>query len=138
MTTAQAQAQNLIRRYYSTFNSGDRGALLAMFSDEVVHEINQGVREEGRLAFEAFLRRMDRCYSEQVEDLVVMAREDGSGGAAEFFIRGAYIDSDDGLPPATGQSYRLRVGAFFDLQAGLVSRVTNYYNLQDWIAQIEG
>jgi len=27
-------------------------------------------------------------------------------------------------------------GAFFDLKDGKVARVTNYYNLQDWIAQV--
>jgi hypothetical protein len=45
---------------------------------------------------------------------------------------GTYISTDDGLPPATGQTYHLRVGAFFDIQDGLVARVTNYYNITDF------
>ena len=107
-------------------------------AEEVVHDINQGGSEHGLPAFRAFLQRMDRCYQEQVRDLVVMAGEDGTRGAAEFFIEGTYLATDDGLPPATGQTYRLRVGAFFEVKDGLVARVTNYYNLQDWLAQVAG
>ncbi len=124
---------DLIRHYYETFNSGDREAFLALLTDDVVHDINQGGSECGKDAFRAFLARMDRCYREQVEDLVVLVGPDATRGAAEFFIRGKYIVTDEGLPEARGQEYRLRVGAFFDIRGGLVSRVTNYYNLQEWV-----
>lgn len=136
METPQHQALSLIQSYYSTFNSGDREAFLALLTDDVVHDINQGGIETGRAAFRAFLQRMDRCYREQVCDLVVFANEDGVRGAAEFYIEGEYLSTDDGLPPATGQRYRLRVGAFFDLQNGKVRRVTNYYNLEEWLRQV--
>lgn len=127
----------LIRRYYDLFNSGDRESFLALLADDVVHDINQGASETGRDAFRAFLARMDRCYREQVQDLAVMASEDGSRGAAEFFIDGTYLATDEGLPPANGQKYRLRVGAFFEVRGGLIARVTNHYNLQDWMRQVE-
>lgn len=127
----------LIRRYYDLFNSGDRESFLALLADDVVHDINQGASETGKDAFRAFLVRMDRCYREQVQDLAVMASEDGSRGAAEFFIDGTYLATDEGLPPANGQKYRLRVGAFFEVRGGLIARVTNHYNLQDWMRQVE-
>ncbi|MHB1082855.1 MAG: ketosteroid isomerase-related protein [Prosthecobacter sp.] len=136
MPTLQLQALILIETYYSTFNSGDREAFLALLADDVVHDINQGGAETGRAAFRAFLERMDRCYREQVCDLVVFATEDGARGAAEFYIEGEYLSTDEGLPPAAGQRYRLRVGAFFDLQDGKVRRVTNYYNLEEWLRQV--
>lgn len=136
MPTAQQQSLALIQTYYSTFNSGDREAFLALLADDVVHDINQGGSETGREVFRSFLARMDRCYSEQVCDLVVFASEDGTRGAAEFYIEGQYLATDDGLPPATGQRYRLRVGAFFDLHNGQVRRITNYYNLEEWLRQV--
>lgn len=126
---------DLIQRYYVLFNSGDREAFLALLDDDVQHEINQGGVERGVAAFRAFLQRMDRCYREQVEELVVFADESGTRGAAEFFIRGEYLSTDEGLPPAEGQKYYLRVGAFFEVKQGRVTRITNYYNLQDWLAQ---
>lgn len=129
-------ALDLVQNYYATFNAGDREAFLALLTDDVAHNINQGGLETGRDAFRAFLVRMDRCYREQVEELVVFADETGTRAAAEFFIRGEYLQTDEGLPPAQGQPYRLRVGAFFDINEGRVARVTNYYNLQEWLAQV--
>lgn len=136
MESPEAAAVALVKTYYATFNRGDREAMLALLTDDVVHDINQGGTETGRAAFRAFLERMDRCYREQVTDLVVMATADGCRAAAEFVILGAYLAADEGLPPATGQSYRLPVGAFFELRDGRVARVTNYYNLGDWLRQV--
>lgn len=136
MISAQASALDLIRRYYAAFNSGDRPAFLSLLADDVRHDINQGGQETGVEAFRIFLERMDRCYREQVEELVVFADESGTRGAAEFFIRGEYLATDEGLPPASGQKYWLRVGAFFDLADGKVSRISNYYNLNDWLMQV--
>lgn len=133
---AAAETEELISLYYATFNNGDRSALLRLLADEVVHDINQGNSETGREAFQTFLQRMDRCYAEQVEDLVVMVAPDGQRASAEFFIRGSYLTTDEGLPPATGQNYHLRVGAFFEISQGRISRVTNYYNLSDWLRQV--
>jgi steroid delta-isomerase-like uncharacterized protein len=123
----------LIHDYYRIFNAGDRPALLALLHPDIVHEINEGAVERGVEAFRAFLGRMDRCYREQVEDLVVFSGPDGSRAAAEFYINGQYLVTDEGLPPANGQNYRLRVGAFFEIKDGKVARVTNYYNLAEWM-----
>lgn len=138
MSTPQRQAAALIQTYYETFNAGDREAFLQLLADDVAHDINQGGTETGKEAFRVFLVRMDRCYREQVRELVVFANEEGTRGAAEFFIEGEYVSTDEGLPPAKGQKYRLRVGAFFELRDSRVSRITNYYNLEDWLRQVRG
>lgn len=135
-TSAADAARSLIETYYATFNSGDREAMLALLTEDVVHDINQGASETGRDTFRAFLQRMDRSYREEVAELAVMPHADGSRAAAEFYILGTYLQTDQGLPPATGQTYRLRVGAFFDIREGKVTRVTNYYNLEDWLRQV--
>ena len=127
---------HLIERYYAAFNCQDWEGMLALLTDGVVHDINQGEREEGKDTFRRFLGRMDRCYSEQVCDLVVMASEDGRRAAAEFVIEGTYKATDGDFLAATGQRYTLPVGAFFDVVDGRISRVTNYYNLNDWLAQV--
>jgi steroid delta-isomerase-like uncharacterized protein len=79
---------------------------------------------------------MDHCYSEQVTQLTVMAN--GNHAAAEFVIEGIYKTTDGDFLPATGQRYTLPVGAFFDVHDGRIRRVTNYYNLQDWLARVGG
>ena len=126
----------LIRAYYAAFNSADFEGMVALLGEDVVHDANQGSRHTGKDWFRSFLAHMDRCYREQVVDLVVLGEASGQRVAAEFIIEGEYLASDEGLPPARGQRYRLPVGAFFEVRDGLIRRVTNYYNLQDWIAQV--
>jgi steroid delta-isomerase-like uncharacterized protein len=137
-TRAHDRATTLVLDYYAAFNRGDRGAMLALLADDVAHDLNQGPRETGRDAFVAFMARMDRSYREQLRDIVVMASPDGRHAAAEYVVHGEYLVDDEGLPPANGQTYVLPGGAFFDLRDGKIARVTNYYNLQDWIAQVGG
>lgn len=126
----------LLAAYYAAFNRADWPAFLDLMTDDVVHDINQGTRETGRAAFAAFMQRMNRCYAEQIEDLTILASADGHRAAVEFTVVGRYLVTDEGLPEATGQSYRLPGGAFFELRDGKVARVTNYYNLQDWLRQV--
>jgi steroid delta-isomerase-like uncharacterized protein len=126
----------VIHRYYDAFNRQDVEAMLSTLTDDVVHDVNQGGREAGIAAFRAFLERMNRHYRETVLDLAVMIAPDGRRAAAEFVIDGSYLLTAAGLPPATGQRYRLPVGAFFDLRDGRIARVTNYYNLEDWVRQV--
>lgn len=126
----------LVRDYYVAFNRGDTAAMLALLTDDVVHDINQGSREVGREAFTAFMARMDRSYRETIRDLVVMATPDGSRAAAEFVVDGTYLATDSGLPEASGQTYSLPAGAFFACRDGRIARVSNWYNLQDWLRQV--
>ncbi|WP_371230757.1 nuclear transport factor 2 family protein [Pseudomonas sp. QE6] len=129
-------AKALISAYYAAFNAGDMPAFLGLLHDEVVHDINQGERQHGKEAFARFMEHMNRCYRERLADIVVMASEDGTRGAAEFVVHGEYLSTDEGLPPASGQTYVLPAGAFFEIRDGKIARVSNYYNLNDWQAQV--
>ncbi len=132
----QDRATELVLTYYAAFNRGDWDGMLALLTDDVAHDLNQGARETGREAFAAFLGRMNASYREQLRDIVVLASLDGDRAAAEYVVHGEYLNTDEGLPPATGQAYVLPGGAFFDIRDDRIARVTNYYNLQDWIAQV--
>ena len=135
---SQNATLDLIRRYYAAFNAGDMLTFESLLADDVVHDINQGSRETGKAAFQAFMQRMNGAYKEHLTDMVVFANADGTRAAAEFVVNGEYLASDPGLPPAHGQKYRLPAGAFFEVRGGKVARVTNYYNLNDWISQVTG
>lgn len=134
--TSPTASRALIDTYYSAFNRGDWPGMLAVVADDVAHDINQGGREIGCDAFAAFLNRMHRSYRERLEDIVLMASHDGRRVAAEYVVHGQYLATDTGLPEATGQRYILPGGAFFDIRDGRIARVTNFYNLQDWLAQV--
>ncbi len=134
---SRSDTEALIRDYYSAFNAGDVEGFLALLADDVAHDINQGGREKGKKAFRAFLERMNRCYEEQITEIAVMVNEDGSRAACEFLVLGKYLKADEGLPPASGQTYRLPAGAFFEVKHGKVARISNYYNLEDWLKQVK-
>ena len=136
MSDSSATTAVLVRAYYAAFNAGDRDAMLALLTDDVAHDLNQGARETGREAFAAFMRRMDTSYRERLDDIVVMTSSDGTRAAAEYVVHGEYLADDAGLPPARGQRYVLPGGAFFAIRDGRIARVSNYYNLEDWIAQV--
>jgi steroid delta-isomerase-like uncharacterized protein len=110
--------------------------MLACLAETVVHDVNQGGRRTGKAAFRDFAAHMERCFAEQLENITVMATPDGRRAAAEFDVLGTYIETDQGLPPASGQTYRLPAGAFFEIDGGLIARVTTYYNLAAWLKQI--
>lgn len=131
-------AEALIQAYYEAFNAKDVEGFLGLLTDDVVHDVNQGGREVGKAAFRAFLERMNRCYEEKIVDLFVMTNADGTRAAAEFTVLGVYLESDEGLPPAEGQRYSLPAGAFFEIRDGKVARISNTYNLNDWIRQVGG
>lgn len=128
--------KDIIKHYYDAFNRQDIETFLSLLSDDVMHDINQGECQKGKDAFSKFMEHMQHSYKEKAIDLVILINEDGTRAAAEFIIEGTYLVTDKGLPEAKQQHYRLPVGAFFNIKNGKISRVTNYYNLQDWINQV--
>ncbi len=129
-------ATELVQACYTAFNAGDMPAFLDLLAEDVVHDINQGERQVGKATFAAFMDKMNRCYRERLADIVVMQNTAGDRAAAEFVVHGEYLADDEGLPPANGQTYVLPAGAFFEIRHGKVARISNYYNLNDWVAQV--
>lgn len=110
--------------------------MLALLTDDIAHDLNQRPRETGRDASAAFMQRMDRCYREQLRDIVVLASIDRTRAAAEYVVHGGYVADGVDLPPASGQRYVLPGGAFFDIRSGRIARLSTTYNLDDWQRQV--
>ena len=126
----------VINRYFDAFNAGDMDAMLDCVTEDVVHHVNQGEIRTGKQAFAEFLGMMNTHYRETARDIVIFSTEAEDRAAAEFVIDGAYLTTAEGLPPANGQTDTLPVGSFFEIRAGRIARVTTYYNLADWTAQV--
>lgn len=130
------RAIELVLSYYDAMNRHDPAGVVALLAEDVVHELNQGPREVGKAAFAAFLERIEGCYRERLTDIVVLASPDGLRAAAEYMVHGEYVADDIGMPPARGQRYNMPGAAFFELRDGLVRRVSDHYNLQEWFSQV--
>ncbi len=131
-TTAEAT----IAAYYAAFNAGNITGMIETLHDDFVHHVNEGATRMGKAAFAEFCAHMSQTYKEDLRDIVVMATAEGTRGAAEIVVHGQYLKTDPGLPEAHGQRYVLPAGGFFTLKDGKITRVTTYYNLNDWIKQV--
>lgn len=133
---SQTDSRNIIATYYAAFNAGDAEGMLALVSDDIEHRVNEGGIRLGREKFAEFCSHMGVSYREELKDIVIFTSEDGNRAAAEFTVHGEYLQTDPGLPEAKGQKYILPAGSFFTLKGGKITRVTTFYNLNDWIAQV--
>ncbi|MGE4480510.1 ketosteroid isomerase-related protein [Acidocella sp.] len=130
------ETEALIERYYAAFNNADWEGMLSLLSEDVRHDINQSTSQTGKEAFRAFMGEMDRCYKERLDNIVILSDATGTRAAAEYVVHGEYLTAAEDLPPAHGQKYILPGGAFFSITNGKITRVSNYYNLQDWLDQV--
>jgi steroid delta-isomerase-like uncharacterized protein len=128
--------KTLIAAYYEAFNASRTDDMLALLHDEVEHHVNEGGIRKGKALFADFNRHMTESYKETLTDMVIFANESGDRAAAEFVVNGTYLKTDEGLPEAKGQTYRLPAGTFFTIRDGKITRVTTYYNLADWMRQV--
>ena len=132
-----APQMELLQNYYKAFNRQDWSEFLSYLHPEVSHEINQGKKEVGVESFRKFMERMNTSYSESIEDITLMiSPENPDRASSEYTVVGKYLKTDEGLPAANGQTYRLRGGAFFEIENHRIKRVTNYYNMEEWLQQI--
>lgn len=134
-TEVDLDDRDVVSRYFAAFNDGDVETMLACVSDDVVHNVNEGRARVGRDRFEAFLHHAARCYEERLEDITVMTGPPGRF-AVEYVVHGTYRETDEGQPPARGQTYVLPAGSFLTAREGEIGRVTTYYNLAEWRRQV--
>ncbi len=125
---------DIVKTYFDAFNAGDVRGMLNCLTEDVAHHVNEGEVRRGKEKFAAFCAHMSRTYRENLTDLVIFRT--GDRAAAEFTVNGTYLETDAGLPEATGQTYQLPAGSFFTLRDGKIARVTTYYNLADWVRQV--
>lgn len=126
----------LVRRYYQWFNEGRWEELLALLDEDVIHNINQGDCEPGIEKFRQFLVRMAVCYEERVHDCEYFTCSESGAVAVRYAVIGTYKKKDGSFPVAKGQSYSLGGGCFFDVFTGKIKKINNYYNLHEWLQQI--
>lgn len=124
---------DIVRAYYQHFNDQNWEGMFSLIDDEIRHEPNQGKPRIGKALFQEFMQGMDTSYAEELKDIVLFEGEKEGRIAAEFVVHGKYKKAEAGLPEAKGQPYVLPAAAFLEVKNGKISRVTTYYNLQQWI-----
>lgn len=128
---------SLIQKYYQAFNQQNVELMLQCLHPQVVHEINEGEIQIGLQPFRQFLHRMNTHYKENLTEIKVMTSENGLSASARFIVNGTYLQTDPGLPKARGQHYKIPALAYFEIENGLIKKVSNFYNLKKWIEAVQ-
>lgn len=131
-------ALETVQAYYDRFNKKDWEGMLGLVHPDILHEVNQGEPRKGKELFRSFLQHMDTCYNETLSSMVFFTEPEGKRVAAEFTVNGIYKQTDGELVPAKGQQYTLLAGSFLEVQEGLITRITTYYNLPLWLKLVGG
>lgn len=129
-------ALDVVKSYYECFNQKDWNGMLALVDPNIRHEPNQGEARIGLEKFTAFVHHMDDSYDEKLTNMIFFTESDGKRVAVEFVVNGVYKKAEDGLPPATNQTYVVPAAAFLEVANEKITRVTTYYNLPQWIQAV--
>lgn len=113
---SRSETEKLLRRFFDAVNASDSAAALACLAEDVAHD-RPGGREIGHDAFRQFLAGRMRHGGETIADIAIMTDEGGGRAAAEFTRRGR---------GAIGASYSTAAGLFFEIDDGLITRVSDH------------
>lgn len=129
-----SEPQILVEQFLAALNAGNVDAALALVSDDVAHDPREGGREIGKEKLHWYLGLSARHFREQLTDIAIMTAPGGVRAAAEFTLAGTYLATKEGLPSARGQSYRVPGAMFFEIDDGLITRLTTYLDMAAWRA----
>jgi steroid delta-isomerase-like uncharacterized protein len=133
---SRQSTENLIRAYLDAANQSDNDAIIALMDEDVVFEVNQGMRQVGTDNLRFLLANKVLCTKEQLADAVIMSSADGACAAAEFTWKGSYIGTIPGFPNATGQRFSLKAAITFEVEDGKFTRITSWRDMKEWLKQI--
>jgi steroid delta-isomerase-like uncharacterized protein len=130
------EAVDIVKKYYAAYNAGDAQAEAALMSESVLHESNQGKSTVGRKHYLEFSQSGKDSYKEKCTNIEYFTGANPENVLAESTVVGHYVKSVDGYPKAKNQRYQLRVVESFEVKNGQITRLSTFYNEQDWIRQI--
>jgi steroid delta-isomerase-like uncharacterized protein len=128
-----ADTASILQAYGDAWSSGDAAQVAALYGESAVREdVPTGTTSDGRAAIEAFAAGLFAVDSD--------VRLDVTGGfAGESWAVVEWTFS--GIHQATGSEVTFRGVSVLELENGLISRETDYYDLpqmQEQIAAAEG
>lgn len=134
----QNRTIKLIETYYSALNSKDMKVLFAIMDPNVTHDINQGPSEQGIDKFKQFMENANRSFDEKLSNIIILVSDDGKYASARWIDHGIYFKTypDMGIA-ASNQIFTVPGGHFFEIRNGKLSRVTTFYNNNDFKTQLK-
>ncbi|MFB2550695.1 ketosteroid isomerase-related protein [Ensifer soli] len=126
MTDAQAIAL----RFMEALNQRDFTTIRALIDEDVALDSLTGQRTVGAEPLVTAVMSYFRHFDETFGDMVLMHDAFGQRAAVDVTARGAYRETMDGFPPASGQAYSVPSIFVLEIEDGLVQRLTHYRNMR--------
>lgn len=122
--------QTVASRFMEALNERDFPTMASFLDEDVALDTMLGQRTIGadplRMAIMSYFRHFDETFS----DMVVMHDAFNQRFAIDTTARGVYRETVSGLPAASGQSYSIPSVFVFEIDGGLISRLTHYRNIR--------
>ena len=118
----------LVGKYIDSYNARDIDTMLECVTDDVLFEnisnTGQSMRLEGKAAMANIAELAGNAFSYRRQRVIALV-DAGDRAAAEIEFEGkAAVDLPNGVK--AGETLRLRGATFFEIRAGLLSRIADY------------
>ncbi|MDQ0321155.1 steroid delta-isomerase-like uncharacterized protein [Pararhizobium capsulatum DSM 1112] len=123
-------AQTIASRFIEALNERDFQTIGSFLDEDVALDTMLGQRTIGAEPLRTAIMSYFRHFDENFSDIVVMHDAFGQRVAVDTTARGRYRERAPGLPEASGQSYSIPSVFVFEIDGGLVIRLTHYRNIR--------
>ncbi|WP_046118640.1 ketosteroid isomerase-related protein [Ensifer aridi] len=131
-------AQTIASRFIDALNDRDFDALSRLLDEDVALDSLTGQRTVGAVPLRAWVMNYLRHFDESFGDIVLMRDAFGQRVAADTTARGTYRETMAGLPEASGQSYSIPSVFVFEIEDGVITRLSHYRNLRLFERELTG
>ncbi len=123
-----SNTHTLVGRYIDSYNARNIDTMLECVTDDVLFEnisnTGQSMRLEGKAAMANIAELSGNAFSYRRQRIIALI-DAGDRAAAEIEFEGkAAVDLPNGVK--AGETMRLRGATFFEIRAGLLSRIADY------------
>ncbi|MQW88601.1 ketosteroid isomerase-related protein [Sinorhizobium saheli] len=123
-------AQTIASRFIDALNERDFEAMSRLVDEDVELDSLTGQRTLGVGPLRAWVMSYLRHFDESFGDIVLMHDAFGQRVAADTTARGTYRETMAGFPEASGQSYSVPSVFIFEIEGGVITRLSHYRNIR--------
>lgn len=122
------KAQALASRFFEALNARDFDQLARITDEDVALDTMLGQRTIGREPMRMAIASYLRHFDEEFFDIVLMSDPFGQRIAADVTAKGRYRATMPGFATASGQSYAVPAVFVFEIEDGMIIRISHYRN----------
>lgn len=131
-------AQTIASRFMEALNDRDFDTLSRLVDEDVAFDSLSGERTLGAGSLRSWMMNYLRHFDESLSDIVLMRDAAGQRVAADTTARGTYRETLAGFPDASGQAYSIASVFVFEIEDGLITRLSQYRNIRLFERELAG